>query len=71
MVDEYQDTNHAQYVLINLLSEMHKNLCVVGNDDQSIYGWRGADIANILDFEKDYKDAFVVKLKQKIIVLLK
>ena len=64
MVDEYQDTNHAQDVLINLLSEMHKNLCVVGDDDQSIYGWRGADIANILDFEKDYKDAFVVKLEQ-------
>ncbi|WP_417203216.1 DNA helicase PcrA [Acetoanaerobium sticklandii] len=64
MVDEYQDTNHAQYVLINLLSEMNKNLCVVGDDDQSIYGWRGADIANILDFEKDYKDAFVVKLEQ-------
>lgn len=64
LVDEYQDTNGAQYLLTKLLSERHRNICVVGDADQSIYGWRGADIRNIMDFEKDYPDAVIVKLEQ-------
>ena len=64
MVDEYQDTNHAQYLLTKILAAGHRNICVVGDADQSIYGWRGADIQNILDFEKDYPDAKLVKLEQ-------
>ncbi len=64
MVDEYQDTNHIQYLLMQLLSKAHRNFCVVGDEDQSIYSWRGADISNILNFEKDFPEAKIVKLEE-------
>jgi superfamily I DNA/RNA helicase len=64
MVDEYQDTNAAQFNLVHLLTSGHRNLCVVGDDDQSIYGWRGAEIANLLDMEKHYPEVKVIKLEQ-------
>lgn len=64
LVDEYQDTNTAQYTLISLLSQQSKNLCVVGDDDQAIYGWRGANVKNILDFHRDFPEAKIIKLEE-------
>jgi DNA helicase-2/ATP-dependent DNA helicase PcrA len=61
-VDEYQDTNHGQYELITMLAQKYRNICVIGDPDQSIYGFRGADIRNILEFEKEYPDAIRIKL---------
>lgn len=63
-VDEYQDTNKAQYTLVKLMAARFQNICVVGDSDQSIYGWRGADISNILDFEKDYPKSTTIVLEQ-------
>ena len=62
LVDEYQDTNKAQFLLVKMLADKHRNICVVGDDDQSIYGWRGADIRNIDEFDKDFSNAKTIVL---------
>src|SRR5205807_4380711 len=64
LVDEYQDTNAAQFQIVQALTQEHRNVCVVGDDDQSIYGWRGAEIANLLDMEKYFPEVKVIKLEQ-------
>ena len=66
LVDEYQDTNTSQYTLLKLLSGKWKNICCVGDDDQSIYSWRGAEVTNILKFEKDFADSRIIRLEQKL-----